>query len=282
MNDGQETVTDRNGSYGFDRIRSRQAKVAVDMVSLSADYNLVGQNEVTVATGGWRGNVVNFAVTSLGGIKGRVFVDLNSNGVFDDGDYGISGVTMLLQPANLSAVSNGGGNFRFYNVPVGKNEVMVDSTSVPGELELKTRQAKPVSIRQGEMTNGLEFALVKKVRKVKKVVFGGETMVSVASAEPAPVPAKIPAQAKPAPGSSSVVMPRPGSMQTNAAPGPKLSPSEIDALYKEGSKLFSSGDYQGSLKAWQKILSADPGPANSKRNLERTRQKLEAQRKAKS
>ncbi|MDP2807342.1 MAG: SdrD B-like domain-containing protein, partial [bacterium] len=207
LNDGQETMTDKQGSYGFGRIRTRQAKVAVDLVTLSADYNLVGRNEVVVATGGWRGNVVNFAVTSLGGIKGRVFVDINSNGVFDDGDYGIPGVTLLLQPANLSAVSNGGGNFRFYNVPVGKNEVMVDSTSVPGELELNIRQSKLVSIKQGELTNGLEFSLVKKVRKVKKIVFGGESLVTVASAAPVPAPAKISAQTKPAPERSRVVTP---------------------------------------------------------------------------
>ena len=281
LNNGQETRTDSKGSYAFDLVRSRQAKVAVDMATLSADYNLVGKNEVVVATGGWRGNVVNFAVTSLGGIKGRVFVDVNSNGVFDDGDYGLSGVTLLLQPANLSAVSNGGGNFRFYNVPVGKNEVMVDSTSVPGELELKTREGKPVSIRQGEFANGLEFFLVKKERKVKKVVFGGESMVTVAAAATIPSQPKAADQIKPVPGRSRVVTPRPGSVQAPAVSGPKLSLSQIDAFYKEGSQLFSSGDYQGSLKVWQKILSADPGHANAKRNLERTRQKLEAQRKAK-
>jgi tetratricopeptide (TPR) repeat protein len=189
---------------------------------------------------------------------------------------------LTMQPSNSAAVTNGGGMFRITNAPTGQQALIIDPNTIPPDFELKSEPSLQVSIKQGEVTNNLEFVLAKKVRPVKKVVFGGISTVKVseASAMPASVSPKAAAN-KPVPGSSRVVTPRPGSVPAPAVSGPKLSPSEIDALYKEGSKLFSSGDYQGALKMWQKILSSEPGHASAKRNLERTRQKLEAQRKAK-
>jgi len=66
-----------------------------------------------------------------------------------------------------------------------------------------------------------------------------------------------------------------------AAPAPKASPQEIQALYSQGTKLYSGGDYRQALDVWQKLLRLDPGNANARKNLERTRQKLEAQKRAK-
>jgi len=66
-----------------------------------------------------------------------------------------------------------------------------------------------------------------------------------------------------------------------AVPAPKASPQEIQALYSQGTKLYTGGDYQQALDVWQKLLKLDPGNANAKKNLDRTRQKLEAQKRAK-
>jgi hypothetical protein len=282
LSDGRRAITDRSGKYYFTNISQNQPSVKVDLATLSAEYNLIGSGEKHASLGGWSPAQVNFAVSALGGVKGRVFLDQNSNGIFDGDDQGISGVMLTMQPSNSAAVTNGGGMFRITNAPTGQQALIIDPNTIPPDFELKSEPSLQVSIKQGEVTNNLEFVLAKKVRPVKKVVFGGISTVKVseASAMPASVSPKAAAN-KPVPGSSRVVTPRPGSVPAPAVSGPKLSPSEIDALYKEGSKLFSSGDYQGALKMWQKILSSEPGHASAKRNLERTRQKLEAQRKAK-
>ncbi len=62
---------------------------------------------------------------------------------------------------------------------------------------------------------------------------------------------------------------------------PKASPQEIQALYSQGTKLYTGGEYQQALDIWRKILKLEPGNANAKKNLERTRLKLEAQKRAK-
>jgi hypothetical protein len=278
LSDGRRTITDAKGRYSFTRINSSSPSVKVDMATLSAEYNLIGPAEKQAVLGGWRATLVNFAVSALGGVKGRVFVDNNGNGTFDGDDYGMSGVLVVIQPSNAAAVSNGGGIFRITNAPTGQQTVALDPNSIPPDFDLKGEPTRTVNIRQGELANNLEFVLARKVRPVKKVVFGDVGTVSIGGGDPGPAPARRPdrTQAKaaaPAPARAAARPPEP-------AP-PKMSPAEIDALYKEGTRLFGAGDYQGALAIWQRILRSDPGHANARRNLERTRQKLEALKKAK-
>lgn len=61
-----------------------------------------------------------------------------------------------------------------------------------------------------------------------------------------------------------------------AEPAVKASPQEIKALYDTATRQYTSGDYQASLATWQKLLKLDPGNAAARKNLERTRAKLDA------
>jgi hypothetical protein len=279
LSNGRKTITDARGKYSFTNINSSNPTVKIDMASLSAEYNIIGAGEKQASLGGWRSTLVNFTVSALGGIKGRVFVDNNNNGVFDGDDYGMSGVMVIIQPSNTAAISNGGGMFRITNAPTGQQTLNIDLNSIPPDYELKSQPSRSINIKQGEISNHLEFAVVKKIRPVKKVVFGGVSTVKINTsprAEAAPRSAGSEKQAARAPKQQDRV-----TIKAKEPPPSKLSATEIDALYKEGTKLYSSGDYQGALKIWQKILAADPGHSQAKRNLEKTRQKLDALKKAK-
>ncbi len=279
LSNGRKTITDAKGKYFFTNISSNTPTVKIDLATLSAEYNIIGTGEKQASLGGWRSTLVNFAVSALGGIKGRVFVDNNNNGVFDGDDYGMSGVMVIIQPSNTAAISNGGGMFRITNAPTGQQTLNIDINSIPPDYELKSEPARLINIKQGEISNHLEFAVVKKVRPVKKVVFGGVSTVKIDTAPRA--------EAKPRSAGSERQIGKTSQQQDRVTikakepPTLKLSQPEIDVLYKEGTKLYSLGDYQGALRIWQKILTADPGHSQAKRNLEKTRQKIEALKKAK-
>jgi|GEM_PF-2664886 len=279
LSDGRRTITDAKGKYIFNRINSKNPTIKVDISTLSAEYNIIGPGEKQASLGGWRSTLINFAVSALGGIRGRVFIDNNNNGKFDGDDYGLSGVTLILQPSNAMSVSNGGGMFRITNVPTGQQTLNIDPNSIPPDYELVSEPSKQVSIKQGEVSNHLEFILIKKVRPVKKVVFGGVSTVKLNQiTQPEPKPKTIRSEKQVDKNSKQqdrVII------KAKEPAAPKLSSSEIDALYKEGTRLYSSGDYQGALKIWQKILKADPAHSNARRNLEKTQQKLDALKKAK-
>jgi cytochrome c-type biogenesis protein CcmH/NrfG len=65
------------------------------------------------------------------------------------------------------------------------------------------------------------------------------------------------------------------------AKGGKAAKADIEGLIKLGTSLYSAGDYAKALGVWQRILKADPRNAAAKKNLDRTKQKLKAQKSAK-
>ncbi len=268
-NGGQSTLTDARGAYAIPNIGNGTTTVKLDLSTLSAEYSIIGQYEKTLPLGGWRRPRADFPLSALGGVRGRVFFDRNKNGSFDADDHGVSGVMVMLMPSGLTAVSNGGGTFRFSNVPTGEQRLIIDTVSAPAEYEPLSNEPVSVTVRQGEIVNHLELALTKRFRPVKRTVFDGELtvpLISVPEARAAELPRPAPRVAPPKP-----TQPRPAPPSA-----PKMSKEEIDALYREGTRLFSAGEYQQSLRIWQRILNADPAHANARRNLERTRQKLEA------
>lgn len=66
-----------------------------------------------------------------------------------------------------------------------------------------------------------------------------------------------------------------------ATKGGKAPRADIEGLMKLGTSLYGAGDYAKALSVWQRILKADPRNAAAKKNLERTKQKLKAQKSAK-
>ena len=66
-----------------------------------------------------------------------------------------------------------------------------------------------------------------------------------------------------------------------AEPVAKASPEEIKNLYALATKQYTSGDYQASLATWQKLLRVDPGNSTARKNMERTKAKLDALKKIK-
>jgi hypothetical protein len=272
---GQAALTDAKGWYAMPNIRNGRATLKLDLATVSAEYNIIGQYEKSLPLGGWRRPRADFPLSALGGVKGRVFFDRNKNGSFDADDHGVSGVMLMLMPSGLTAVSNGGGAFRFSNVPTGDQQLTIDTVSAPAEYEPLTSGPVRVIVRQGEIVNHLEIAMTKRFRPVKRTVFDGEMtvpLISIPEARAAELPKPTRPEVKPA-------QPRPRPQPSTTAP--KLSKEEIDALYRDGTRLFSAGEYQQALRIWQRILNADPAHANARRNLERTRQKLEALKRTK-
>ncbi|MEW6686954.1 MAG: SdrD B-like domain-containing protein [Candidatus Edwardsbacteria bacterium] len=261
-----ETFTDKDGHYRFSNLRLKETPISLDLTNLSADYNPVSPLRQKIKLGGWTSAKVDFAVSSLGGIKGNIFCDDNENGFFDPGEPGIPGVMIIVQPANISTITNGSGSFRFANLPIGRQTLTIDATTLSGEYELLTPQIG-VKVKKGEWITDANFITKIKIRPVKKFTFGEIEEIRL----PSPKEERIvlpPLEKKP-----RVEKPKP--------PEKKASPEEIQRLYQEGTRAYTSEEYEKALRIWQKILSLDPGNAAAKRNLVRTQSKLEALRKVK-
>jgi len=74
--------------------------------------------------------------TDRGYIIGRVFIDQNGNGLFDDGEVGVKGVKIYLEDGRF-AVSGSEGKFHFDDVKPGTHVVKVDRTTLPPNASLE-------------------------------------------------------------------------------------------------------------------------------------------------
>ncbi len=71
-----------------------------------------------------------------------------------------------------------------------------------------------------------------------------------------------------------VVPPKPRPPEKPKPEVKKATPEEIDALFKQGMKYFTQGDYKEAEKIWKKILALDPQNAKAKRYLKETQLRL--------
>lgn len=104
-------------------------------------------------------------------------------------------------------------------------------------------------------------------------ILSGEAMVNLVAAETPRHDWPIPQSKSPIKTSGKGIKP--------AEPAVKLSPEEIKSLYSLATKQYSAGDYQSALTIWQKLLKADPGNTAVRKNMERTKAKLDALKKIK-
>ena len=134
---------------------------------------------------------------------------------------------------------------------------------LPDTLQPSGPESYTVDVEDLKKVPPLSFGIAKRVRPVRRVVFGPTVVTPPAEAKP---PVKRPAApAKPA------VITRP------AAPA---SPAEVRRLRELGIRQYAAGEYQQALRTWQQLLKLDPANAEAKRNLQRTQAKLDAQNKA--
>lgn len=121
------------------------------------------------------------------------------------------------------------------------------------------------------------YRLIATVDYGGRELLAGEARINLVPAQPAAartedVPIKAKAKSEPAARTRQ---------ETQAVQAPKASAEEIQSLMSQGTKLYASGDYEKALAIWQRILRLDPGNAAASRNLSRTREKLEAIKRAK-
>ncbi|MFK7958259.1 MAG: SdrD B-like domain-containing protein [Lysobacterales bacterium] len=169
--DGGEAqdVTDSDGEYGLFNLDAGTYQVNVDATTLPSGFVLTGGTapiDVSVFAGeDARG--VDFGYQQQDATIGdRVFNDLGGNGVDDQGDPGLSGVTVFID-ANSNGVldgseafttTDGNGAYDLTALPLGSYTVTVDATTVPTGFVLTTNDASiAVSLTAGEDFNDADF-----------------------------------------------------------------------------------------------------------------------------
>lgn len=137
------TVTDATGTYSFRHLSPGAYSVRLDPSTLPAGASPTfdvdgiatpGEATVTLAAGENRADV-NFGYRMLGNILGRLWHDLDADGLAEAGEAGLNGVTVQLLNGSATVIAtvttSGNGNYAFPLLPAGIYTVRVVSSTLP-------------------------------------------------------------------------------------------------------------------------------------------------------
>lgn len=121
-----------------------------------------GTSQARASAIGFASNIASAAVriregvfSTRGVIIGRVFTDLNGNGLADGGEPGVPGVRVFMEDGT-SALTDADGKYSFYGLSPRTHVLKVDTTTLPGGAKLA------VTSNENAGDGGSQFASVKR------------------------------------------------------------------------------------------------------------------------
>lgn len=157
---GRRVRTNSEGVFMFESLFPGVYRVGVDELSLPVDYSIVTSEKIVEV----RENenfFLNFALTVNGVISGRVFFDNNQSGTFDQGDEPLSFVGIYIDTLDRVFYTRRDGVFYIENVPLGKHNLKVMPSSLPGLTSVGEKAEFFIEITKEKLfAEGIEIPVV--------------------------------------------------------------------------------------------------------------------------
>jgi hypothetical protein len=158
-------ITDTNGVYRMDAVTAGLHKAAIDLTSVRADLTiLAGQRDIDVA-GGKTSNT-DFSLVRTGRIAGRVFIDANGNGRFDEGEQPLSDIRIVTS-SGRDTLTDSDGAFSIADLAPGDHVVLIDDKSLPEKL-VSAAGSLAVKVFEAKETGGVWLPVVPTRAEVKR------------------------------------------------------------------------------------------------------------------
>lgn len=155
--------SDKDGKVCFSMIDHSKYMVMIDLnevpVDLLCPINLnqtveIGTQSVTLA----------FPFQKAASFEGRIFVDKNKNGIYEQGEMGLS--ERMIYANERVMISDDDGIYQFRNILPGKYKVSLNKDSIPEGFESITPTSLEIELKQGEKKTGVDFGIVRKEKPV--------------------------------------------------------------------------------------------------------------------
>lgn len=151
-------ITDAAGDYSFTRVPEGQFELALDRHSLPAAYALDEKPRALTVAGGSRVHI-DLEVIPLNAIRGRVYIDGNGNGHFDE-DEGVANAVVAVDGAVTATGVT--GLYAFYNQPPGRHTIRLDVPRLAKGLAPASPAVLAVELTGDRPLVGADFKIQKK------------------------------------------------------------------------------------------------------------------------
>jgi hypothetical protein len=167
LEDKRETVTDSQGYFKFPKVVPGTQKIHLDLGSLSSELT-AKDTEKQIKVKAWKEGIVTFALVRASSIKGRVFIDENSDLVFQDTEEPLEDVAIILLPGEQIRRTNAEGDFKFDNLLPGKYKVRIKSEDIPVGYELVSNEEIELELSAGKEIKDINFVVHLRSTTIKK------------------------------------------------------------------------------------------------------------------
>lgn len=183
LEDGSQAVSDENGKFVFPRVVEGLHTLEVDLRRIPAEYYLLTPEKQTVVVAKRRVYQFNMALVEGANVKGRVFLDVNKNGFYDEEDQLLKDVLVILKPVHsensprlagqlqaeeINTYTDENGQFRFENILPGSYELSVEEETLPTRAKLLTDLPIKLDLKPGKEVKDLSIIL-----QPKPIIFTG-------------------------------------------------------------------------------------------------------------
>ena len=165
--DGNRYVeTDANGLFSFETVTAGEHKIYVDLLSVRADLTLLdgGSRDITLEPGNH--TQLDFRLVRTGRITGRVWLDTNENGKFDEGETPLADIRVVTA-SGRDTLTDTDGNFTIGDLPPGEHVILIDEKTLP---EKTIAGIKPLAVQvfPGRETADIELRVIAIPPEIKR------------------------------------------------------------------------------------------------------------------
>jgi hypothetical protein len=158
LDDRREATTDAQGHFKFNYMNPIAQKVYLDLATVPPEW-MTAQTEQWVQVKPRRAANAIFALRKAADIKGRVFVDQNSDGRFQDTEEPLENVILKLTPGDRITQTNADGEFKFESLAPGAYTVTISPDGIPTGYEVVSKSETKVDLAAGAQVHDVNFTL---------------------------------------------------------------------------------------------------------------------------
>ena len=158
LEDRRQATTDPQGGFLLSYVAPGTQTVTLDLSSLDPDWTLA-QSKQDVVVKRRRTAIVAFPLIQSASVAGRIFIDQNHDGLFQDTEEPLEGVGVLLLPGEQFRQTNADGVFRFDYLLPGSYAAQVVVDELPAGYALTTPPVISLDVKPGEHVQDIPFAV---------------------------------------------------------------------------------------------------------------------------
>ncbi|MGB9835382.1 MAG: hypothetical protein ACPLRX_01425 [Candidatus Saccharicenans sp.] len=164
LEDGSRAVSNAKGKFIFPRVVEGLHTLEVDLRQIPAEFYLLAPEKQNIVVARRRVYHINLPLVEAANLRGKVFLDVNRNGVYDGDDQVLKDILIILKPdltgssalaeklplSEMNTYTDEKGQFSFENILPGSYELSVDEETIPSRLKLSNRLPLKLELKPGQ------------------------------------------------------------------------------------------------------------------------------------